>query len=249
MRARLRKQFDWVRLLENAAIRLLAMLWLPFGLIGCQQQMAEQPYYRPLEASHLFADGRSARPIEPGTVPQGPPEIGQLLFTGRISEQVSRQTFPKDVQNSSSNSESLDGKALEDYATQFPFPITLQELVRGQERFTIFCAICHGPTGNGDGIVVQRGYTRPPSYITDDSRGLAHRGIRMPLGDVPAGYLFEVVSKGYGAMADYSAQVPVHDRWDIVAYIRTLQFSQQTPRDKLSPNQQEAARAALEVTP
>jgi mono/diheme cytochrome c family protein len=249
MRAGLCKAFDWEHLLTNTAIWLIAILWLASGLIGCQQQMAEQPYYRPLEASQLFADGRSARPIQAGTVPQGPPEVGQLLFTGRISKRVDRQALPQDAQSSLSNSQSLGGKSLEDYSTQFPFPITLQELVRGQERFTIFCAVCHGPTGNGDGIVVQRGYTRPPSYITDDSRGLAHRGIRMPLRDVPAGYLFEVVSKGYGAMADYSAQVPVHDRWDIVAYIRTLQFSQQTPRDKLPPDQQDAARAALEATP
>jgi hypothetical protein len=97
--------------------------------------------------------------------------------------------------------------------------------------------------------VVQRGYTRPPSYITDNSRGFQHRGLQISLRDVPVGYLFEVISKGYGAMSDYAAQVPVHDRWDIVAYIRTLQLSQQVPLNDLPAEQERATRSALEATP
>jgi len=233
----------------RAAIQSAVGLGMLAVLAGCQQKMADQPSYRALEPSRLFVDGRSARPIEPGTVSQGPLQVGQLLFTGRVAEPKDQQSSPQGDRSNRSNSESLGGKALDDYSAVFPFPTTLTELKRGQERFTIFCAICHGPTGNGDGIIVQRGYTQPPSYITDNSRGLAHRGIQMPLREVPVGYLFDVVSNGYGAMADYSAQVPAHDRWDIVAYVRALQFSQRMPMDKLPEGQQASAKSVLEDTP
>ena len=234
--------------LESRRLRLAAMLSLPIALAGCQQKMADQPSYRPLAASNFFADGRSARPLEPGVVPSSNANAsGILLLTGRIDEPAS----PAAPANSDVSPElkSLGGKPLENYSTQFPFPITQEALLRGQERFNIFCVVCHGPTGRGDGVVVERGYTRPPSYLTDNSRGLQRRGIGMSLGDVPVGYLFEVISKGYGAMADYSAQVPAPDRWLIVAYLRTLQLSQQMPLDELPQSQQDSARAALETTP
>lgn len=245
------------RMSTKTTLGLLAALCFPLAFVGCQQKMADQPSYRPLEASSLFADGRSARALVPGTVSQDPLEAGQILFTGRTGERAEsdaglraqQPVVPVSNQPPSIGPKSLGGNSLENYSTQFPFPITVKQLLRGQERYSIFCAVCHGPTGNGDGIVVQRGYTHPPSYITDDSRGLQRRGIRMSLREVPIGYLFETVSKGYGAMADYSAQVSVHDRWDIVAYIRTLQFSQQTPLDELPAPQQAAARAVLEATP
>src|SRR5439155_19580928 len=80
--------------------------------------------------------------------------------------------------------------------------------------------------GHGNGKIVQRGYTRPPNYVTDLSRGFEHRGIRIRLRDVPLGYIFEVISKGYGAMPDYESQVPPQDRWAIAGYVRTLQISQ-----------------------
>jgi mono/diheme cytochrome c family protein len=236
-----------IRISENVVRRTagrrtiaLTMVAIALQLSGCQQKMADQPSYRPLEASRFFADGRSARPQVPGTVSQGPLQTGQLLFTGR--------TGAANTASSSAGS-TLGGKPLENYSTQLPFSLTAAELQRGQQRFTIYCAVCHGTTGHGDGSVVLRGYTRPPSYITDDSRGLQRRGIQMSLRDVPIGYLFEVVSKGYGAMADYSAQVPAHDRWDIVAYIRALQFSQQIALEKLPQSQQAEAKQALEQTP
>jgi mono/diheme cytochrome c family protein len=139
--------------------------------------------------------------------------------------------------------------ALADHATTFPFPVTAELLERGQQRFAIFCAVCHDSTGNGNGKIVQRGYTHPPSYITDNSRGFERRGIKVRLRDVPVGYYFEVVSKGYGAMPDYAAQVPPRDRWAIIAYIRALQLSQHAYLEELPEEERQAAQKALEQNP
>ena len=97
---------------------------------------------------------------------------------------------------------------------QIPFPVTREVLLRGQERFNIFCAPCHDRLGNGLGMAVRRGFRRPPSYHTDRLRQL------------PVGEIFDVITNGFGAMPDYSAQVPPEDRWAIVAYVRVLQYSQ-----------------------
>ncbi|MBV9210952.1 MAG: cytochrome c, partial [Acidobacteria bacterium] len=101
-----------------------------------------------------------------------------------------------------------------DVVDTFPFPITEEIVRRGEERYNIFCAMCHGPTGNGDGMIVRRGYRRPPSYHTDQLR------------QAPVGHFFDVMTNGWGAMPSYAAQIPVTDRWAIVAYIRALQLSQ-----------------------
>lgn len=129
------------------------------------------------------------------------------------------------------------------YVNEFPFPITRDDLARGQERYTIYCAVCHGPLGNGQGKIWERGYLTPTSFHTvkvgtDEidlkqprdlplgySRGYGLWGIKIPLRDVPIGYYFEVITKGYGGMPSYSAQIPPADRWRIIAYIRVLQFS------------------------
>ena len=96
----------------------------------------------------------------------------------------------------------------------FPFPVTKEVLERGQKRFNIYCSPCHDRLGNGDGMIVRRGYRHPPSYHIDRLR------------QVPNGYIFDVITNGFGAMPDYAAQIPPRDRWAIVAYIRALQFSQ-----------------------
>jgi mono/diheme cytochrome c family protein len=181
-------------------------------LAGCQQEMAEQPAYRPLEASAFFPDERSARPLPPGTVPRGPLQVNQALHTGRAESTPGAADDPADM--------------VKEYVKVVPFPLTTEVLHRGQERYEIFCAVCHGLDGKGDGKIVERGYTRPPNYVTDLSRGFEHRGVRIPLREVPIGYIFEVITKGYGAMPDYESQVPPSDRWAIAAYVRALQISQ-----------------------
>ena len=223
---------------------LVLFLLLP---AGCQQEMARQSSYRPLRPSAFFDDGRASRPLPPGTVAQGQFQNDPLLHTGRGSNSAVAFQPALFVGLGATNAVAVaaivaDQKrvfAVFDYADTFPFEVDETVLRRGRERFLIFCAVCHDPTGNGNGKIVQRGYTRPPSYITDSSRGFARRGIEVRLRDVPVGYLFEVVSKGFGAMADYSAQVPPRDRWAIVAYIRALQLSQYAPL----PDLPEAERA------
>jgi mono/diheme cytochrome c family protein len=98
----------------------------------------------------------------------------------------------------------------------FPFPITKEALDRGQERYDIFCSVCHGATGNGDGMIARRGFNKPlpASYHQDRLR------------QAPVGHFFDAMTNGWGAMPAYAAQIPVEDRWKIIAYIRALQLSQ-----------------------
>lgn len=100
-------------------------------------------------------------------------------------------------------------------ADTFPFPVTEQLVKRGRDRYQIFCAMCHGELGYGDGMVVRRGFRQPPSYHTDELR------------NARVGHFFDVITNGWGSMPSYNAQVPVYDRWAIIAYIRALQLSQQ----------------------
>ncbi|MGB6669175.1 MAG: cytochrome c [Candidatus Acidiferrum sp.] len=99
----------------------------------------------------------------------------------------------------------------------FPLPLTQELMDRGQERYKIFCSPCHGLQGDGNGMVVMRGMKRPPTYHQPRLR------------DVPNGYIFDVITNGFGAMQGYSAQVPPRDRWAIVAYVRALQLSRNAP--------------------
>ena len=169
-------------------------------LAGCQQQMADQPSYRPLDPSDFFPDGRSSRPVVAGTVARGQLRTDTALYEGR------------------------DEKG--ELVKEFPFDMTKPVLERGRQRYEIFCSVCHGLTGHGDGRIVQRGFTKPPDYVTDVSRGYAIRGQKVKLTDVPPGYVYEVITKGYGAMAEHAAQISVPDRWAIVGYIKALQYSQ-----------------------
>ena len=110
-----------------------------------------------------------------------------------------------------------------------PSPSTESGIERGQERFNIYCAVCHDALGTGNGKIVERGYLRPPNYHTDYSRGFERRGMKVLLRDVPIGYFFEVITRGYGGMPDYASQIPPDDRWKIIAYVRALQLSQWAP--------------------
>ena len=114
------------------------------------------------------------------------------------------------------NTGKVGGKAVD----LFPFAVTADVMTRGRGRYDVFCSPCHGRTGVGNGMIVKRGYRQPPPYAIDRLRA------------APAGYFFDVITNGFGAMPDYRAQVPVHDRWAIVAYLRALQLSAHaTPED------------------
>ncbi|MBI4868982.1 MAG: cytochrome c [Candidatus Wallbacteria bacterium] len=170
------------------ALAMVALTTAVFGLAGCVQKMAVQPRYRPLAASELFADGKSARPLVAGTVARGQLRTDEHLYTGRVAGKL---------------------------ADALPFPADRKLLLRGRERYNIYCAPCHDRAGTGDGMVVQRGYRRPPSFHVERLRSAT-----------PIGHFFDVTTNGFGAMPDYATQIPVRDRWAISAYIRALQLSQ-----------------------
>ena len=154
---------------------------------GCRQDMHNQPKYRGLRGTAFFADGGSARPLIEGTVARGTLQEDEAFFTGKA------------------------GTAL---VKELPFAVDETVLTRGQERYNIYCSPCHDATGGGNGMVVQRGYKRPPSLHEDRLR------------NADAGYFFDVITNGFGAMPDYRVQVAARDRWAVVAYIRALQLSQ-----------------------
>jgi len=155
-------------------------------LAGCRQDMHDQPKYIPLRESAFFSDARSARPFVEGTVARGHLNDDELTYSGKINGQD---------------------------ATMFPAPVTAATMARGRERFNIYCSPCHGRTGQGDGMIVQRGYRRPPSYLEDR------------LINAPVGHFFDVITNGFGVMPYYASQIRVEDRWAIIAYVRALQLS------------------------
>lgn len=153
---------------------------------GCRPDMFVQPRNNPLSASDFFEDGAGARPLVPGTIPRGHLDEDRAFYTGMIGTNL---------------------------VTEFPMPVTREVLERGRERFDIYCSVCHGFTGEGDGMIVQRGFPRPPSYHIDRLR------------QAPVGHFFDVMTRGYGVMYPYASRVEPADRWTIAAYIRALQLS------------------------
>lgn len=201
------------------------VLCLSLLTTACQQEMARQPSYRPLESTDFFDDGRASRPLVEGTVPRGRPIEGSAILTSRKSP----------------------ARSVADYVDICPIAIDKKALERGRERFNIYCAVCHDPLGTGNGKIVERGYLPPPNYHTDYSRGFERRGIKVLLRDVPVGYYFEVISRGYGGMPDYASQIPPDDRWKIIAYVRALQLSQWAPLKDLSENERDKAQKELQL--
>jgi mono/diheme cytochrome c family protein len=205
--------------------RLLLALMICL-LAGCRQQMAQQPAYRPLQSSNFFPDGRGSRPVVEGTVPRGELPVGPY-YTGRKATNPAQVAALVAAPNPLGAAvQAADGVG--GYVDELPFaPDQLGRMMRrGQERFNIFCAPCHDRVGTGRGMIVERGFTAPPSLHTDKSRGFAHKQQDLRLRDAPVGYYFEVITQGYGAMPSYRVQIPPEDRWAIVAYVRALQVSQ-----------------------
>ena len=213
----------------NNAPRRLAFRLVPLALCllpACQQKMAVQPSHRPDEPSSFFPDGRANRPVVAGTVARGHLRTDLALFTGRRDRRVRNWGLPGvEAARHKGKDRSAEAMAALDAANHvdtFPFPITAAVLEHGRNRYTIYCVVCHDPLGTGRGKIVERGYTQPPSYHIDRLR------------KAPVGHFFDVMTNGYGSMPDYKQQVPVRDRWAIVAYIRALQLSQHFPEDRLT---------------
>ncbi|MEO8359527.1 MAG: cytochrome c [Vicinamibacteria bacterium] len=175
---------------------------------ACRQDMHNQPKAKPQSKSAFFADGRTARlPVE-GTVAQGDLRDDDGLYKGKV-----------------------DGK----FVTTFPFAIDATILERGHERYNIFCSPCHGQTGLGNGMVVQRGHKIPPSHHIERLRNEA------------PGYWFDVISNGFGVMYGYAAQIPVKDRWAIAAYVKALQLSRLATLEQIPEADREAVLAGRQV--
>jgi mono/diheme cytochrome c family protein len=184
----------------NARGWTLAAAALLFVCAGCRQDMHVQPRYNPFDPTDFFDDGQSARMPVAGTVPRGELTLGpqELLYTGKENGQP---------------------------ATEFPFPITKEVVERGQQRFNIYCSPCHGLGGDGDGMIVQRGFRRPPSFHEDRLR------------TAPPGHFFDVITNGFGVMYPYGYRVAPRDRWAIIAYIRALQLSRQVSVNDLTADE------------
>ncbi|MGH8713190.1 MAG: c-type cytochrome [Casimicrobiaceae bacterium] len=201
---------------------------------GCEkamQDMYNQPKYKPLAASPLWPDGRSARPDVPGTVAHS---AGATAGTssGRLGEQAlpadAGATYP--VDDRGRIRANLQPDSAPPPVAANPLPVTMETLRRGQERFGIYCAPCHSLAGDGDGMVVRRGFPSPPSYHSDRLR------------NAPDAHFFSVITNGYGAMYSYADRIAPEDRWAIVGYIRALQLSQNARIDDVPPDR----RAELE---
>ena len=209
--------------------RTAAVLGSILLVAGCRYDMQDQPKYRPLQPSDFFADGRSARPLPQGTVARGHLRTDRLLYEGRVGPSTPQAQAVQAKSGSAPEQPVFDPS----YATVFPMPVTREVLERGHQRFNIFCSPCHSYTGDGRGMIVQRGLTPPPSFHTDRLRA------------APVGYFFDVITNGFGSMYSYAARVPVDDRWAIIAYIRALQASQNVSIQDLPPE----ARAKLGPPP
>jgi|ERR1035437_332822 cytochrome c553 len=156
------------------------------ALTACRPDMFNQPKSKPLQESDFFPDGAGSRQLPPHTVARGFLHEDDALYTGMIGTNL---------------------------VAEFPFPVTRAVLERGKERFEIYCAVCHGRTGEGNGMIVQRGFPAPPSYHIDRLRA------------APVGHFYEVITHGYGVMYPYASRVEPEDRWAIAAYIQALQLS------------------------
>jgi mono/diheme cytochrome c family protein len=176
----------------------VALLTLAGVVSGCRSDMQDTPKAKTFRPSRFYADQMTARPLIAGTVPAAGLADDELLYNGTVGGRV---------------------------ATVFPFPVTRQVLARGQERYNIFCSPCHGRLGDGDGMIVRRGFRRPPSYHTDRLRR------------APAGHFYDVITHGFGSMYDYAARVAPRDRWAIIAYIRALQLSQNATLADVPPQE------------
>ncbi len=174
---------------------VIPVISLLFASTGCRQEMYDQPNYRPLKATAFFPNRMTSRPIVPNTVARGHLNEDEAYFAGKIGTNL---------------------------VETFPMEITRDVLARGQQRYDIYCSPCHSRTGEGNGMIVQRGFPPPPSYHIERLRA------------APVGHFYDVITHGYGIMYSYANRVSVEDRWAIAAYIRALQLSRNVRVDDLA---------------
>jgi len=190
--------------------------------------MQDQPRYKAYKKSEFFSDNRASRDIPQGAVARGQLHANKAFYTGKVDNpnpNVQVETTTNAAGNTIVTSFPND-------IDEFPIPVTKELIDRGENRYNIYCIVCHGPLGNGDGMVVRRGFSPPPTYHDDRLR------------NAPVGHFFDVMTNGWGKMNSYASVLSAADRWAIVSYIRTLQVSQ-SPDEilKMNANKQPGSEA------
>jgi mono/diheme cytochrome c family protein len=205
----------------HRVVRILPLMLCLFFVASCRMDMQDQPKYKVYRASTFFRNGLSSRTLPEGTVARGQLRADAALYTGKTDKAQAGQNTTGGQTNAqggntnsnATNAGSAASNIFEGDVDAFPFPVTAELVDRGQERYQIFCSMCHGLSGYGDGMIVRRGFRKPPSYYDDNLR------------KAPVGHYYDVITKGWGAMPAYADQIPVQDRWAIVAYVRALQLT------------------------
>ena len=207
----------------SSRLLLIAVCCLLFAP-ACRRDMQDQPKMKPFRSSTFFRDGLSTRPPIEGTVARGYLKTDTEFFTGKKAGRTSTapsvvptQTPAGPQPSGTGAAPALQGPAAyPDDVEVFPIAVTPETVTRGKERYEIFCSACHGLTGNGDGMIVRRGFRRAASFNDDRLR------------QAPVGHFFDAITNGWGVMPSYAPQIPTQDRWAIIAYVRALQLSQQS---------------------
>jgi hypothetical protein len=208
---------------RHKLVLLAALGALPLvASVGCDENILDpmadrQPRAHAYNESIFFADGLSMRAAPDGTVPRERITQNPTLTTGREGE---------------TGQIAANGERVPGYAKTIPLPVNRKLLDLGRKRYDITCATCHGPVGDGNSIVATQMSLRPPPSL--------HK-----YNDRAPGYIFEVISKGFGLMASYAAEMTIEERWAVVAYVRALQVSQGASLDRAPAD----VRARLEALP
>jgi len=216
---------------RTGATRMLFLLLLLTAhcslLTGCRRDMQDQPKAIAYRENSFFKDGTGSRPLVEGTVPRGYLRADRELYLGKkstttqqagpiVTQTAGGQPTAPQVQLPTAPVSAASTNPYPDDVDMFPFAITKDDMKRGQERYNIYCSVCHGMTGYGDGMIARRGFNKPSPANYHQDR----------LRQAPVGHFFDVMTNGWGAMPSYASQVSVEDRWRIAAYVRALQLSQ-----------------------
>jgi hypothetical protein len=198
---------------------MIAAFCLVAAGCGIRADMQDQPRYKTYKKSTFYADGLASRHAPDGTVARGFLKDNKAFYTGKIDNPDANAQVASTTNAAGNTIVTTFPNAID----EFPLPVTRELVERGEERYNIYCIVCHGPVGAGDGMIVRRGFSPPPTYHDDRLR------------NAPVGHFFDVISNGWGKMNGYAAAIPAADRWAIVAYIRALQLSQ-SPEEALKMN-------------
>jgi len=199
---------------------------------GVRLDMQDQPRYEAYKKSDFFPNNTAMRHLPEGTVARGHLKENKAFYTG----QIDNPNMNVQVETTTNAAGNTIVTSFPNAIDEFPVPVTRELIDRGQDRYNIYCIVCHGATGSGDGMIVRRGFTPPPTYHDDRLR------------NAPVGHFFDVMTKGWGKMNSYADKLSPADRWAIVAYIRALQVSQ-NPEELMRVNTAKPATPANTAAP